>query len=1147
MKVRVKSIRSPNVPRGKIVNFHNTRDRGQRLFLSAASGLALSFAMAHASNQESDIGENEGGFSAPVAALEDTLLAISDAFEADIAGADKLVAGKRSAPVDGATKIEQALDASLKGTGLSYARSRTGAYVLVAQSDRSAEPIKIGKSTRLENDSSVSGDTLVVTGSRIKRTAVNAPSPIDIVTADDIAAFGFSETTEALRFVPALNSSVSLTSQEGPAGVGARRLYGQSTLDLRNLGTNRTLVLVNGRRHVSGVANTATVDVSSIPSALIDRVEVLTGGGSSIYGADAVSGAVNYVLKDDFEGFDVRFNSSLPTRSGGEAFFGAVTMGGNFAEDRGNAVLNVEYNRQTELRADERKASRNSSFVVPNNSALSEALGINPEFKNVLLPDRRSIFAIRGPLFSLTSSSVFSPVPIIGQEIPQTGGVPLQQIRDPETGQFRPLTPVAFVSGFDTQGGDGLDGLFTNPLTTTVPQSERILVNMIADYDFAEKVTGFIETKYSRNETMARGAFTTIVADLAVQQDNPFIPQLVQDQLKSLEAQDIATDLNITRYFVDEVTSQPEENIRQTFRIVGGFKGEISDALSYEISANYGRTDTSLVTASDPLLDRLYAAADAVADPMTGEPICRSDVNPDALPPTSELVPVATPGFRSFVPGDGSCVPINLFAEFNDLDPNAVNFIFQPITEQFEIEQFVFNANISGNSAAWLSLPAGGVGYAAGLEYREERSESRPDSINRSRLGRFQNNPFDIVGGKFDVIEGFVEVNIPVLADLRFAESLAIDASVRVADYSTVGNTTSFAYGAVWQPVPDLRIRGSFNRAVRAPNIAELFSPQAVRLTDLPFVNSDPCDPNNPADGSPTRAQNCAQLIPDMANFDPSASYLGGNVAATTGGNPDLIEETADTFTVGFAYTPRILPGFYAVADYYSIQIEDAISTGINRLTIVENCADAPTIDNPFCAAVTRNPTTGAVEAIQQTNLNFSAANAKGIDYQLGYTFELDKLFGADIGQFNTELAGTYLIERVDQQFAGFPDSDNRIDGALNLPKHFINFSLGWNKGPWSADYGLNFQSSQTFGGAVEPFGIQDIKEDPFLLDRPTTGSAFVHYLGGTYVLNDTFQVSLRVNNLFDRDPFELRGFGNAPRPVNFLGRTVQLGVQARF
>lgn len=1125
-----------------------TRRLASRSLLAAASAVAIAGFMVPAAAQSS----TRQQVAIEAQPLGDALIEVGRRYGVLVSAPSYLTRGKRAPQVSGSLNSEQAIARLLSGSGLTYERAQGGFVISRAaagirssrtsqdQGNRAGPPNKAASATQPEND-------IVVTGSRIERTVVNSPAPIDIVTAEEIEAFGFSETTEALRFVPALNSSVSLTSQEGPSGGAARGRYGLAALDLRNLGANRTLVLVNGRRHVGGEANSATVDVSSIPTALIDRVEVLTGGGSSIYGADAVSGVVNYILKDDFEGVDVRFNANFPTRGGGEAFSGAVTMGGNFAEGRGNAVLNVEYFNQSELTAIERSASRNASFVVVNNAELAETLGINPNFRNVLLPNRRLAPIVLGPSFSLTSSALFSPVPIVGQEIPQIGGVPLQQIVDSETGEIRTLTPVAFVSGFDTQGGDGVDGLFSNPLTTTVPRSERVVVNMLADYDVTDTVTGFIEAKYSRNESRARGSQAVFVGDLPIQSDNPFIPQLVQDQIDSLETQGIPTNLNILRFFYDDAASRQNENIRQTFRLVGGFKGQVSEALSYELSANYGRTDTALNNPVEPILDRLYASADAISDPTTGEPICRSDIDANTFPTVSPFVPLAAPGFRSFVPGDGSCVPINLFAGFNELNPQAVDFIFQRATEEFELEQFVINANVSGNSAEWLSLPAGGIGYAIGFEYREERGTSRPDPINLNRLGRFQNTEFTNIGGQFDVVEGFIELSVPVLADVPLAESLTIDGSLRVADYSSVGSATSFGVGAVWQPISDLRIRGSFNRAVRAPNIAELFAPQSVRLTDLSFANSDPCDPNNPAQGSSTRAQNCAELIPDMANFDPSAAYFGGNIAVTTGGNLDLIEETADTFSIGFAYTPAAVPGLYLIADYYNIRIEDAISEGINRLTIVENCADAPTIDNPFCAAVTRNPVTGAVEAIQNTNLNFSAANAEGIDYQLGYAFDLDSIFGKDSGEFNAEIAGTFLIERVDQQFAGFPGSDNRIDGALNLPEHFTNFTLRWEKGPWSANYGLNFQSSQTFGGPTEPFGVQDIEDDPLLLDRPRTGSAFVHYLGGAYRFEDNFQLSLRVNNLFDRNPFELRGFGNAPRPVSFLGRTVQIGVQGNF
>ncbi|MEM9170391.1 MAG: TonB-dependent receptor, partial [Pseudomonadota bacterium] len=535
-----------------------------------------------------------------------------------------------------------------------------------------------------------------------------------------------------------------------------------------------------------------------------------------------------------------------------------------------------------------------------------------------------------------------------------------------------------------------------------------------------------------------------------------------------------------------------------------------------------------------------------VADPTTGAPICRSDIDPDTQPGTSFFPALAAPGFRSFIPGSGSCSPLNIFAQLDALNPETVDFVFQRTEIEAEIEQFVVNATVTGNSAGYFSLPAGGIGYAAGFEYREESSETRPDALQVARLGRFQTVDQEIVGGSFDVLEGFAEVTVPVLADVPFVQRLSIDASVRVADYSTVGNATSFAAGAVWEPMRDLRIRGSFNRAVRAPNIAELFSPQNVFPTQL-RIGNDPCDPNSITSGTSTRQQNCAQLVPDLATFDPSPSYSFGGVQSTRGGNADLNEETADTYTIGFAYTPSALPGLSVVADYYAIEITDAIGRPGSRAVIVANCADAPTIDNPFCAAITRNPSTGVVEAVQETIRNIAEIRAQGVDYQVRYAVETADLGVGDLGIVTAEVAGTYLIEREDQGFADFPGSSNRLDGGYNFPKHFLNVGLGWRMGPVSADYGFNFQSNQIVGGSIGEFALEAIEDNPLLINDPNTGSAFVHYIGGAYRIDDALQLSVRVNNLTDRDPFSLRPFEAPIRPAGFLGRTVQIGIQGGF
>ncbi|MEM9388237.1 MAG: TonB-dependent receptor [Pseudomonadota bacterium] len=1037
-----------------------------------------------------------------------------------------------SSGVSGTLTAEQALTTLVDETGLRVTSRDDDTYTVSLLNTANGLP----RSQVIEQ--------VVVTGTRIERTAVNSPAPVDIVTAQEIERLGLTDTTEALRFVPALNQSLTLSTfgnSDTDNGSLSGASFGLSALDLRGMGANRTLVLVNGRRHVSGVANSASVDVASIPAALIDRVEVLTGGGSSIYGADAVSGVVNYILKDDFEGVDVRSNGSLPTGGGGEAYFGALTVGSNFADDRGNVVISIEYNRQSELTFAERAFTRTS----PRATANAEGSGFDQRFANVLAPDVRNNLWSPSPFFTFDPAG-FGVEQEARNGVTTFGGVPLQQIVDPDTGEIRPYDFGSFLGvGFLAQGGDGGGQLYSNPRAPSIPDIERYAINTSAHFDFTDRVTGFVEAKYVRNESSAVLDRNFEISYQPIARDNVFLPDVVQSQFDSLEAQGLDPQITLSRQWQDPLSSQPADITRETFRIVGGFEGEVSNALSYSFSANFGRTDSSFVNNSAAVLDRYYAATDAIADPVTGEPICRSDIDPSGLPDGIFFPAPVTTNIRSFIPGDGSCVPLNVFALPDALNPDAVAFVFQRTEDTATIDQFVLNATVTGRSDDYLSLPAGGISYAAGFEYREETSLLVPNALDLNELDRFQGSPPSIIDGGFDVVEGFAEVSVPLLADQPFAQRLTLDASARVADYSTVGNATSFAFGTVWQPVSDIRFRASFNRAIRAPNIGELLVPQQQFPSQL-RAGEDPCDPVGLTQGSDTRRANCELLVADLENFDPDVSESAlGSLTLILGGNPDLTEETADTYTVGFAFTPSAIPGLAIVADYYDIQIDDAIGT-TNFRNIVSFCADAATIDNVFCDAAPRDPVTGQVQSVLATPLNSAFLKSRGIDYQISYNFDLDDLFSSDFGAFTASLAGTYLIEREEQLAAAIPESLDRLDGEDGFAEHFLNLGLSWYKGPWIVDYGFNFSSSTVLGNQFG-FGIEEVEADPFFLDRPNTGSAFVHYLGGVYQISEDFQVSLRVNNLFDRDPFEIRDDKDNIRPVSALGRTIQLGVQTTF
>lgn len=1056
--------------------------------------------------------------------LGDALIEIGQRYNTTIVVLDSLVSDITAPRVSGSLTLDQALARVLAGTGLSARPSGDG-YVIV-------DPA--GAAT--------ADSELIVTGTRIERTAANSPSPIDIITFEELASLGLTDVTEAIRFVPALQQSLSLTAPFN-FGRSADTIppRGFANLDLRGLGAARTLVLVNGRRHVGGNAGEATVDINTISPALIDRVEVLTGGGSSIYGADAVSGVVNYVLKDNFEGIDFRGGVSLPTDGGGEAYRASVTIGTNTPDDRGNAVLSVDYLRQTNLAVREREVAANRSAIAANNPALAAVLGVDASFLNVVVPDARQARFTPDGSFSFNGNS-FGGAAAIFNGTTTFGGFPILQLFDSETGQVRPVDVGVFADALTSLGGDGVLASTFNPDASIVPDTEQFIVNALASYDVTGGVTAFLEAKYSRSEARSVEAIPLNPINYEIRRDNAFLPQEVRNQFDAIAAQGLNPSISLTRSVNEAVANDPAESVRDTFRIVGGLRGEVSSAFHYEISANYGRTDTSLIDNNEPLPDRFLAATDAVVDPVTGNIVCRIDIDPNT-PLPSALFPRPNPGLTSFAPGDGSCVPVNLFGQ-GSVTAEAADFFLARTEVEFELEQFVLNAVIDGNSEDFFELPAGPISYALGAEYREERSAFRPDPLQIAGLGFFGafQDPTP-VAGNFDVTEIFGEVSIPILADQPFARSLTIDGSIRYADYSTVGSATSFAFGGNWEPVAGLRLRGSFNRAVRAPNINELFIPQQVVPGQL-APGSDPCDPNGTTTGSATRAANCALLVPD--NFDPTPSYQSASTLETRGGNPGLSEETADTFTIGFVVQPVALPGFSLVVDYYNIDIEDGVQGQILDEVIVRNCADAPTIENNFCAAVTRNPTTGVVEAVQATTLNLSAIQAQGIDYDVRYSFDLEEFIGVVSGVMTAQLAGTYLIEREDVLFQDFPETNNRLDGEYNFPDHFLNFSLSWRNGPWEATYGFNYQASQV--RTTRTFGIEDIRDEPLTLANPETGDAFVHYIGGSYDLFENLNLSLRVNNVFDRQIFDGTPGNFGPlRPVSFIGRTVQIGLQGNF
>lgn len=1064
-----------------------------------------------------------------------------------------------------------------------------------------------------EAEAPAGDDQIVVTGSRIARDPnATAPLPVSTLDAEDFQNFGGTDVTAALRQIPALISSgtVADSLERGGGGVG------QATLNLRQLGSNRTLVLVDGWRHVSGVAGTQTVDVSTIPNALIERVEVLTGGASAVYGADAVTGVVNYVLKRDFEGIQLNGQMGLSTEGDGKSYRLEGVIGQNFADGRGNITFAAGYTQDDEVLMGDRDFTRdngrgNNSTTYANPLRRFQRGEINaatmPNFANRFRLGGPGPSATRypfGPLIptpaqittlfpggitaaeqALVDRAVNSPAFVIGADprfaISSNQGLVFRNdfrfftadvnsngipdcnesfigrtgfggggcyVTTPEGG-VRPFQDGIIATGANQFGGDG--AVERTNQTSLIPESERIYANLRTSFEFSPAARVFADAKYVRNNTTSRNNYNTFYDSLFIAPDNPFIPQVLRADANA------AGGLRISRDFLD-LGPGISTSKRETYRIVAGVEGEITPHLNYEIVGNYGRTDNANTFSNSVQYDRLFAAIDVVTDPRTGQPVCRSTLNPAAAPhPGSEFFPVIAPGFFTFRPGDGQCTPVNLFRGTNSVSQAGVDFITTPTTNRFRLEQTVITGLLNGDTGAFFNLPGGALKFSMGAEYRKEKSRSRfndlllgvlPEGSPAGPAGTFigdvsdnQTLLFDAAsrqfnaGGQFDVVEVFGEVMLPILADTPFFHELTIGAAGRYADYSTIGGAFTWNVNGVWAPIEDIRFRGTYAQAIRAPNIAELFDPQQGAT----FRPNDPCSQSNIdrliASNDPAaqnRLNNCrADGIP--AGFeDPLTARFSG----TSGGNANLQEETATTFSVGAVVQPRFIPGLTVSADYYSIEIEDAIQA-VTSQDIVDTCYDLATFPNDFCGLFTRNRTAGSptflgLNFLQQTQINFAKLETRGIDFQVNYGFDLGE------NNFNLQVGGNWT-ERLNRFFD--PVDTTLVNPGLRelgAPEWAGFGSVTWNRGALTLNYGVQYIGSTAAASVIQIERI-DAEFGP-------AGFAPEYWLHNVaFNLDATDQITLYggINNLTDEEPY----LSSSAYPVSGIGRTLFLGVTARF
>jgi|TARA_B110000259_G_scaffold116967_1_gene133112 iron complex outermembrane receptor protein len=1094
-------------------------------------------------------------------------------------------------------------------------------------------------------------EEVVVTGTRIKSNA-NSSQPISTLTSEQISYSGQGDLAEILSDNPALLSSVtaanSLDSGANNLDDGSVNNIGGSALNLRGLGIERTLTLVNGRRHVSGIEGTAAVDISSIPSALVERVEILSGGASAVYGADAVTGVVNFILKKNFEGFEL----TADTGSASEDAYGRRKMsalgGMNFDNGRGNMTMSFQYEQDDGLLAGDRDFLANqgisdddqnpalrfqsgeiTSGGTPNlaqfydfgttgrfNSGLripsqadfvadyTSEFGVAPSLTSAeqslftrasnappraILPGRT--FNITSP-YGVVALGDFGVETPLGSE-PDLDGNGVSDCLQSFTGYNSSLDGAESfgIAGgcwnIDANGAlqpyqDGLvagsfnqfgaSGSYIRPNRVhIIPEKEQFSLDFNGHYDINDNMTAFWESKYVNVESEVYEQYHNFTDLLYGAPDNPYLPDSLSAFVNNggLGFAGIDGGLHISRDsedWGDNVTTSE----RETMRFVAGIEGEFKD-ISYEVSVNYGRFDRTMIDREEVIPDRFFSAIDAVADPTTGEPICRSDLSSTAYAHTTPFdIPQYVGGgelspFLTFQPGDGQCQPMNIWGGRGAMTQASIDFVTYDREVSETIEQFVVSAFATGDSSQFFSLPAGPVSYVVGFEYREEDTQQSfgsydegilpvggvtPDGQTYSAgqwvgevsaaksLGPTPSTRLLSSSSGYDFTDYYLEVSVPILTDTFLAEDLTFEGAYRQSDNSEFGKNDTYKLGAVWAPVQDIQFRYTFSEATRVPNLFELFSPeQGAR-----FRPADPCDAINISTSiNPTQRQ--ANCVSDLqangvaaANiFDSNGNYsfedpLSAGFPGAVGGNKGLTPETAETESIGIIITPRILPGLMLSVDLISIEIEDAI-VSVSAQNIVDQCYDAGSLNNTFCGLVSRNDTpasaqSGGLNFIRQVQLNFGTAEYEGYDVMLAYDFS--------ISSFDF-LASLNYTEVKTLEFVEAGTVDNEL-GEMRRPEQSGTVSFTGAYGPASVTWTTSYLSQQTLSyedGVEIETAFANYGDAAF-----TDDATYIHDIRATYQW-DAFTVFGGVTNVTDEEPYSTE----RAYPVSPVGRYAYLGM----
>ena len=929
---------------------------------------------------------------------------------------------------------------------------------------------------------------IIVTGSRLQRTDLTAPSPITVVGQEDVQLSGNLTLEKTMNEFPQLASgNTSTVNNGGGAGV--------LTANLRGLGETRTLTLVNGRRFIPANSN-GSVDLTSIPDALIKRVEVITGGASAVYGSDAIAGAVNFILDDSFEGLQMSAQAGISDRGDAASKKIDITFGADLGGGRGNVAISGAWAKQDPITQADRPFGRVPLAEI-NGALVYSGSGNIPGTRVPLSQAQRNALVgvnmtPSGPCTSITGIRFGA------------GGTPLPYCQPEDTYNYAPFN------------------LLQRPL-------ERINFSALAHYDVTDHITAYAEAFFvnaRNNSKLAPDSFTPVTPGAA--SSTLLVPNYATSASLSPAVRDFFinnralfdADGDGTAAVVgggrraDELGTRDSFFERQSYAITTGLRGDFDigkqtwrwDAF-YQYLRN--RTDTRAEGVINQT--RLSLGLDSIVN-GSGQVVCRSGV-----------------------PG---CVPVSIFG-LGSITPEAGAYLTPTRASNDIFERQVAGASLSGTL---FDLPAGPVAVAVGVEYRKDSYQSTPSAMDLNKeYGAASNNA---LSGSFDVKEIFGELRIPILSDTPFFDTLAIEGAARYSDYSTVGGVFTWKAGGEWAPVSWVRIRGAYNSAIRAPNINELFSAVGQGFTG----GTDPCARPN-LTGADPRSQQLrdfcvAQGVPagDIATF--TQATLG--LTQETGGNPNLTEEKSKTYTIGAVISPPFIPRLNITVDYFNVEVKGAIAT-INAQQTLNDCYTGLNATSPTCLSVFRLPS-GQIDYVRTNQNNIGALKVRGLDVQGDYTLPLPAALGDDATLRLTGVA-SWLFERstqvlstvAPQDCAGFYGAGcSTGTGGFIIPDFKLNLGAAYSSGPLS----IRGQARMIGGLKVFPtVTTTNIKTAP---------ATWYFDLTSTFEINDNFTFFAGVDNLLDKMPPILGTtfVGDANVDVSLydtLGRRYFAGVRMKF